>query len=220
MTTKMKNSLYLSDIVKSSRKRSAKNVNTSSKDIFSSKESRIGKPDESISPGQKSFDYAKNKSFLDFFTEDTLKQKSYSHDKRFKSLTEEELALSIRHYSTHYNKYSFPRIASLVGNLEQDYDSLYSSSPKTIETAERLIEKLHSVALMNNLWWYDPLLNISFDNEIVLEWWNQGKKITIYVSEKVIDYIKVWGADIDNEMEDGSISLNEDLTDLWQWIDS
>jgi hypothetical protein len=221
MTTKMKNSLYLSDIVKSSHKRSAKNVNTSSKDIFFSPiGSKIGKARESISQGQKSFDYAKNKSFLGFFNEETLKQKSYSHDRRFKSLTEEKLALSIRHYSTHSDKsYSFPRIASLVGDLEKDYESLYSSSPKTIETAERLIEKLHSVALMNNLWWYDPLLNISFDNEIVLEWWNQSKKITIYVSEEVIDYIKVWGADIDNEMEDGSISLNEDLTDLWQWID-
>lgn len=77
---------------------------------------------------------------------------------------------------------------------------------------------LHSLALRNNWWWYAPLLNISFDNEIVLEWWNQSKKITIYVSEEVIDYIKVWGADIDNQMEDGSISLKDDLTDLWQWI--
>lgn len=133
----------------------------------------------------------------------------------------ETINLSSQPSSNDSNKYSsFPRIASLVGNLEKDYESLCSNYPKTIETAERLIERLHSVALKNNWWWYDPLLNISFENEIVLEWWNQDKKITIYVYEEVIDYIKVWGADIDNEMEDGSISLEEDLTDLWQWIAS
>jgi hypothetical protein len=119
------------------------------------------------------------------------------------------------------DKYSsFPHIASLVGNLEKDYESLYSNSPKTIKTAEKLIEKVNSIALKNNWWWHAPLLNISVDNEIVLEWWNLGKKITIYVKEEVIDYIKVWGADIENEMEDGSISLNDDLIDLWQWIGS
>ncbi len=119
------------------------------------------------------------------------------------------------------NKYSsFPQIASLVGNLEKDYESFGSNYPKTIETGEKLIDMLHSVALTNNLWWYVPLLNISCDNEIVLEWWNQSKKITIYVSEESIDYIKVWGADMDNEMEDGSISLEDDLTHLWQWIAS
>ena len=121
----------------------------------------------------------------------------------------------------YYNKYSsFPRIASLVGNLEKDYESLCSNYPQRIETAEKLIDLLYSIALKNNWWWYAPLLNISCDNEIALEWWNQSKKITIYVSEESIDYIKVWGADMDNEMEDGSISLEDDLTDLWQWIAS
>lgn len=223
MTTKMKSTPYLSDSVESRPKRNAKNLNTSSKDIYfiSLIDRKISTPEEFISQGHKWSSYPKNKSFLSCFSEETLKQKSYSDDRGFKSLTEEPLALSRRYNSTHSDIYfSFPRVASLVGHLDNAYESLYSNSPKTIETAERLIEKLHSIALTNNWWWYDPLLNISFDNEIVLEWWNQGKKITIYVSEKVIDYIKVWGADIDNEMEDGSITLNEDLTDLWQWIDS
>ena len=59
------------------------------------------------------------------------------------------------------NKYSsFPRIASLVGNLEKDYESLCSNYPKTIETTERLIELLHLVALKNN-WWYDRNWSLS-----------------------------------------------------------
>lgn len=108
----------------------------------------------------------------------------------------------------------------MVCHLEKDYESLYANSPKTIETAEKLINDLHSVAFKNNWCWSSPLLNISSENEIVLEWWNQEKKLTIYVSEELIDYIKVWGADMDNEMEEGAIGLEDDLTEVWQWIAS
>ncbi len=89
-----------------------------------------------------------------------------------------------------------------------------------IEKAEKFIEQLSFVALENNWFWQDPLVNINFEHEIVLEWWNQSKKITIYVSAETIDYIKVWGADMDDEMAEGSINLNDDLTDLSQWISS
>jgi hypothetical protein len=119
------------------------------------------------------------------------------------------------------NQYSsFPHISSLVCHLEKDYENLYANYPKTIETAEKLINNLRSLALKNNWCWSDPLLNISSENEIVLEWWNQEKKLTIYVFEELIDYLKVWGADMDNEMEEGAIDLEDDLTEVWQWIAS
>jgi hypothetical protein len=63
------------------------------------------------------------------------------------------------------------------GNLEKDYENLCFNYPKTVETAERLIQRLHSAVLENNWWYSDPLLNISFENEIVLEWWNKEKKL-------------------------------------------
>jgi hypothetical protein len=111
------------------------------------------------------------------------------------------------------------RLDRLASNLA-DYKILRLEYPQTIEKAEKLIEQLSSGALENNWCSQDPLVNITFENEIVLEWWNKSKKITIYVSEEAIDYIKVWGADMDDEMAEGSINLNDDLTDLSQWISS
>ena len=81
----------------------------------------------------------------------------------------------------------------------------------TLKTAQKVIEQLQQIALSNTWWWDSPLVNVSSKNEIVLEWWNKERQITIYVYEEVIDYIKVWGADMDNEMEDGSVTLDEDL---------
>lgn len=109
---------------------------------------------------------------------------------------------------------SCPQISSLLGDLDKEEIPL-----NTLEKAQKLIEHIHSLALTNNWWWYAPLVNIGIDNEIVLEWWNKEKKITVYVDKEVIDYIKVWGADIDHEMEDGLIRLEDNsLRDLWQWI--
>jgi hypothetical protein len=111
------------------------------------------------------------------------------------------------------------RLDRLASNLA-DYKILRLEYPQTIEKAEKLIEQLRSGALENKWCWQDPLVNITFEHEIVLEWWNKSKKITVYVSEEAIDYIKVWGADMDDEMAEGSINLNDDLTDLSQWISS
>ena len=83
---------------------------------------------------------------------------------------------------------------------------------KTIETAKRLFAA--------TLWERDPLLNVTLDHEIVLEWWNKKKKLTIYVCEDTIDYIKVWGPDMVSEMADGTLHLDDgEVVDLWDWLD-
>jgi hypothetical protein len=63
-----------------------------------------------------------------------------------------------------------------------------------------------------------PLINNTLDNEVVLEWWNSKKKLTIYLSDTSTNYIKVWGADMSSEMEDGLISSDKDIVDIWKWF--
>ena len=65
--------------------------------------------------------------------------------------------------------------------------------------------------------WIEPLINY-VDQEVTLEWWNANKKLTIYFSGAAIDYIRVWGANIKNEMEDGEIMNPFSFVALWQWL--
>ena len=95
----------------------------------------------------------------------------------------------------------------------------YEISSLTLMTTEKLIDKLYLVAKSYELWWYPPLINIS-DKRFVLEWFRDKRKLTIYVLEDKIDYIAVWGADINNEMEDGDINIENTLFDFWSWIGS
>ena len=99
--------------------------------------------------------------------------------------------------------------------LESQIDS------KTLLTTFKLLSKLFEISRKNDLWWNLPLINVGFDSEVLLEWWHKDRKLDFDILGSSIDYMKVWGADIDDEMEDGSININvSDLISLWKWISS
>ena len=66
------------------------------------------------------------------------------------------------------------------------------------------------------------LINKDQDGEDVFEWWKDNRKLTLYIKsgfpEPCINYIKVWGSDMDNEMEDGIISTGLGLGELRDWL--
>lgn len=104
----------------------------------------------------------------------------------------------------------------IVENIRDDINTL---DLKTFDRTNKLIKKLRSLVTENKFWWDEPLGNVSFDKEIVLEWWHKEKKLTIYISSNSIDFVKVWGPDMDNEMEYNTMSLKmEELKFLWQWL--
>jgi hypothetical protein len=68
--------------------------------------------------------------------------------------------------------------------------------------------------------WSSPHITLSESNEIVFEWWNGTKKITLYFGEHDPEYIKVWGTDIETEMESGILTDGWTLTSVWLWLHS
>lgn len=141
----------------------------------------------------------------------------------------------------HRNKvaiYSYQRIETAIEQCS-DYDDPQSSKPRQIyspnhktytriaelgadnETYKYTIEwlnQLRRVVATNGMWWCEPLINLGINSEIVFEWWNENKKLTVYILGNSAKYIKVWGADIDNEMEDGLATSPTEITDLWKWL--
>jgi hypothetical protein len=89
----------------------------------------------------------------------------------------------------------------------------------TILNAVNWIIELRKIVGSRKYWWSEPLVNI-FDSEIVFEWWHDAKKVTVYFSETSAEFIKVWGANIDNEMEEGIAETNDQIEVLWKWLAS
>jgi hypothetical protein len=87
----------------------------------------------------------------------------------------------------------------------------------TISIAADWIEDLRKTAISKKYGWSEPFISIQ-RSELALEWWHGDRKITVYFSDTSIDFIKVWGPDVDNEMAEGTIETSDQLEDLWKWL--
>ncbi|QLE55978.1 hypothetical protein [Nostoc sp. TCL26-01] len=133
--------------------------------------------------------------------------------------------------------YSTPQKAEAIfeqlANYAAAQSSPYSYSPihktyrriaelgadnKTYQYTIEWLNQLRTVVASHRMWWCEPLINLGVDSEIVFEWWHQNHKLTVYILGNTAEYIKVWGTDIDNEMEEGLVTSPAELADLWKWL--
>jgi hypothetical protein len=91
-------------------------------------------------------------------------------------------------------------------------------NPDTIGHALSWIEDLYENTLTIDRGWIAPHVVADAHGNVVLEWWEGRKKLTIYVYPETVEYVKVWGPDIFSEMEDGEVEGAEDHRALWRWL--
>ncbi len=104
-------------------------------------------------------------------------------------------------------------------NYPDNWDGYGSVKPDplAIQHAAAVIDKLYEVAVSSEFAWARPHVTASEDGNVVFEWWNGAKKLTIYIGPDSADFIKVWGVDIVNEMSDGVLTKAA-FKDLWSWL--
>lgn len=66
--------------------------------------------------------------------------------------------------------------------------------------------------------WEEPHVSMEGSDVATLEWWRGEKKLTLFVSESQVEFLKVWGANMVSEMEEGSVGAGRSLMDLWDWL--
>lgn len=91
-------------------------------------------------------------------------------------------------------------------------------NPKAIDHAISWIESMYEDTSTTPRGWREPHVTASEDGDVLFEWRRGAKGLSIYVSETEVSYIKDWGADLVDEMEDGPISTSEDRRRLWDWL--
>jgi hypothetical protein len=101
----------------------------------------------------------------------------------------------------------------------ENWDGHGSASPKdeSIACADEILQKFFYCSLEISTDWITPHISSSESGVATLEWWAKDKKLTIYADQAAPTYIKVWGADIDDEMEDGVLH-NQSHLSLWRWL--
>lgn len=89
------------------------------------------------------------------------------------------------------------------------------TSPITASNAFLCRNMFRNIAKDNNIRWCEPHVTTSCVGEVIFEWWCGEKKLTIYVEENNIEYIKVWGSNIHFDMEDGNL---DEFLPLLKWL--
>jgi hypothetical protein len=84
-----------------------------------------------------------------------------------------------------------------------------------VRTAQWLITFFQDVAYLK---WVEPNVTSGPEGEVVFEWWHNHKKLTIYIEEQNIDYVQVWGTEVDAEITYGEIESLDDCCSLWMWL--
>ena len=105
----------------------------------------------------------------------------------------------LRTWNTDWNSYDAPK-----------------PDPAAIEHAKSwLIQLFQSV---KSLGWLKPNVTGGPEGSIVFEWWYGKRKLTVYIEAENVEYVQVWGTDVNAKITDGSIESTLDCQKLWMWL--
>src|SRR5207249_1948160 len=97
------------------------------------------------------------------------------------------------------------------------YDAL-PPCPDAISHAISWIRGIYEAAGNAGRAWIPPYVTASANGEVVFEWWRGTRKLTVYVSGRTAEYVKVWGPDIVHEMANGAADSVAECRHLWLWL--
>ena len=97
------------------------------------------------------------------------------------------------------------------------YDAL-TPTRLTVEYASSWITKLFSLVSELERPWLEPNVTAGANGEVVLEWWHDAKKLTVYIQEQRAEYVQMWGSNTDIEMADGDADSISACRSIWNWL--
>lgn len=114
------------------------------------------------------------------------------------------------------------RISSQFYSLRQrqdDWDFRGSKKPNklSLSYAEGIVNDLLISVIEAGYLWLSPSISSDEGGNVTLEWHKGKHELHIDVGEDEAEYIKVWGANIENEMHLDFLK-KENYLALWDWL--
>jgi len=111
-----------------------------------------------------------------------------------------------------------------IKGLAPNWDGFGSAKPdsRAVELAVSALSEFFRGAALTPYGWSNPHVSANESGGIVLEWWREPRKLTVYVTMADISYIRVWGDDVETEMDEGDLTGNPRLEfgSIWSWLNS
>ncbi len=129
---------------------------------------------------------------------------------------------AIRHWQS--ENYSlllkpFKEKLAKISFRQDNWDHVGSLKPKpeAISQAHTALESFLYTIIDAGSIWYSPLISSDEGGNIVIEWHHGAHELHIDIDEDGMEYIKVWGTNIYNEMHSNILNA-EDFINLWEWL--
>jgi len=104
-----------------------------------------------------------------------------------------------------------------VGSYPHNWDDCGSAAPQpaAVSRASAALTELYRVCSGA---WLPPHISASEEGEITFEWWSGARKLTMYIGATSMEVLKVWGVDLNNEMESVVLRDATNFGPVWAWL--
>lgn len=85
-----------------------------------------------------------------------------------------------------------------------------------VQYARRWIVMFYQDVMDLGMDWIKPNVTASGDGEVVFEWRQGTKRLTIYIGNQSAEYVEDWGPDMSTEMEDDYANTSSARQSLWK----
>lgn len=107
----------------------------------------------------------------------------------------------------------------VLAQREDNWDGYDSKKPtqSTLYHARCLIEELFDYTASAGYSWLTPFISSDEDGYITVEWYEEERELHLLIGENEAEYLRVWGTNIDTDMDEGFLNRDNYLT-LWEWL--
>ena len=102
---------------------------------------------------------------------------------------------------------------------EDNWDGYDSKKPTelTLTHAKNLMEEFLDSIISAGYSWRTPFISSDEDGNVTAEWYEEERQLHIQIGENEVEYIQVWGTNIDTEMHVDFLNRDNYQT-LWEWL--
>jgi len=106
-----------------------------------------------------------------------------------------------------------------IRGFEQNWDEYGSAKPipEAIANAEARLPELYRLCTIRGVW-REPHVSASEAGEISFEWWSGSRKVTMYFGAQSVEIIRVWGVNMDTEMDLQQMPTLDSFPAVWAWL--
>ena len=107
----------------------------------------------------------------------------------------------------------------VLSQRKDDWDGHGSPKPThlTLAHAKGVMDALLESVVSNGYWWDTPSISSDEDGDVTVVWYEDERQLHLQIGEHEAEYFKVWGTNIDTEMDVDFLKPDDYLT-LWKWL--